>query len=83
MNAFDRLLVFGGLMVVVAVILAFLLFPLYELRDEVVVRRPLWNPPVTSPSRCIWSASVSSGSSSATILLGLRRVEVAVRSPAF
>ena len=83
MNAFDRLLVFGGLMVVVAVFLAFLLFPLYELRDEVVVRRHLWNPPVTSPSRSIRSASVSSGSSSAAIMHGLRRVEDAVRSPAF
>ena len=80
MNAFDRLLVFGGLMVVVAVFLAFLLFPLYELRDEVVVRRPLWNPPVTSPSRSIRSAS---GSSYAAIMHRLRRVEDAVRSPAF
>ena len=47
MKASDKLPVIGGLLVVV-VFLAFVLFPLYELRDEVVVRRPLWNPPVTT-----------------------------------
>ncbi len=44
-NQMDAAVLFGGLVLVLAVGAVFLLFPMYQLLDTTVVRRPIWDPP--------------------------------------
>ncbi|MDX1929617.1 MAG: hypothetical protein SFV81_24025 [Pirellulaceae bacterium] len=44
-NLMDAVVLFGGLLSVLVVGAAFVLFPMYQLLDMTVVRRPIWDPP--------------------------------------
>ncbi len=44
-NRIDAAVLFGGLLPVLVVCALFILFPMYQLLDMSVVRRPIWNPP--------------------------------------
>ncbi len=44
-NRIDAAILFGGLVPVLIACALFILFPMYQLLDMSVVRRPVWNPP--------------------------------------
>jgi len=41
----DKVIFLGGLAVVMTLLVATILFPIYQLLDGTIVRRPLWSPP--------------------------------------
>jgi hypothetical protein len=41
---FDRILTFGGLAVILAVVVIWVLFPIYDIGGGKSVRRPIWSP---------------------------------------
>jgi hypothetical protein len=44
-TAVDAAIIFGGLAIIIVSGILFAAFPMYQLLDNSIVRRPLWNPP--------------------------------------